>query len=53
MSFIVVLSGDVELNPGPGSVEGDSDLSDDNSFEIPDNHLNILHLKVHSFFAKT
>ena len=31
MSFIVVLSGNIELNPGPGSVEGDSDSSNDNS----------------------
>ena len=42
MSFIVVLSGDVELNPGPDSVEGDSDSSYD-SFEILANHLSILY----------
>ena len=46
MSFLVVLSGDVELNPGPGSVEGDSNSSYDNSFEILANHLSILHLNV-------
>ena len=48
MSFIVVLSGDVELNPGPGSVEGDSDSSYDNSIEILTNLLSMLHLNVQS-----
>ena len=52
MSFTVVLSGDVELNPGPGSVKGDSDSSYDNSFEILANYLSILHLKVQSLFPK-
>ena len=47
-SFIVILGGDVEINPGPGSVEGDSDSSNDNSFEILANHLSILHLNVQS-----
>ena len=52
MSFIVVLSGDIELNPGPGSVEGDSDSSYDNSFEILANHLSILYLNVQSLLPK-
>ena len=52
MSFIVILSGDVELNPGSGSVEGDSDSSCDNSFEILANHLSILHLNVQSLLPK-
>ena len=52
MSFIVVLNCDVELNPGPGSVEGDSDSSYDNFFEILANHLSILHLNVQSLLPK-
>ena len=52
MPFIVVLSGDVELNPGPGSVEGDRDSSYDNSFEILANHLSILHLNIQSLLPK-
>ena len=47
-SFIVILGGDVEINPGPGSVEGDSDSSNDNSFDILANLLSILHLNVQS-----
>ena len=52
MLFIVVLNGDVEFNPGPGSVKGDSDSSYDNSFEIVANHLSILHLNVQSLLPK-
>ena len=50
MPFIVVLSSDVELNHGPGSVECDSDSSYDNSFERLANHVNIL---TYEAFGKT
>ena len=52
MSLILLLSGDVELNPSPGSVEGDSDSSNDNAFEILANHLSILYLNVQSLLPK-
>ena len=52
MTMIVTLSGDVELNPGPDSVEGDTDSSYNTSFEGLANHLSILHLNVQSLLPK-
>ena len=52
MTIILTLSGDVELNPGPDSVEGDTDSSYNYSFEVLANHLSILHLNVQSLLPK-
>ena len=52
MTIIVTLSGDVELNPGPDSVESDTDSSYNTSFEGLANHLSILHFNVQSLLPK-
>ncbi|MCG8033361.1 MAG: endonuclease/exonuclease/phosphatase family protein, partial [Candidatus Thiodiazotropha taylori] len=50
------MSGDVEVNPGPDSVEGTlTDSRDDasvTSFELLSNHLSIVHLNVQSIVPK-
>ena len=46
-----ILSGDIELNPGPYSVNGSADVSDilsSTSFDSLGNHLSILHLNIQS-----
>ena len=52
--IILVLSGDVELNPGPGSVDGSTDSvsSSISSSETLTNHLSILHLNIQSIAPK-
>ena len=50
MTIIVTLSGDVD--PGPDSVEGDTDSSYKTSFEGLANHLSIQHLNVQSLLPK-
>lgn len=55
LSFLLLRSGDVELNPGPGSVEGSSDSSlnsSDNASQMLFNHLSILHLNIQSILPK-
>ena len=52
---IILLSGDVELNPGPDSVEGSTDSvssSSFSSFETLTNHLSIIHLNIQSIVPK-
>ena len=52
---IIFLCGDVQLNPGPGSVEGSTNSSFDSfdsHFEMISNHLSILHLNVQSIVPK-
>ena len=52
---IFVLSGDVELNPGPNSVEGSTDSVSSSSISSIDtltNHLSILHLNIQSIASK-
>ena len=53
---LLLLCGDVHLNPGPGSVGGSTDSSIDSSasqFQILENHLSILHLNKVSFQNET
>ncbi|MCG7864732.1 MAG: endonuclease/exonuclease/phosphatase family protein [Candidatus Thiodiazotropha taylori] len=48
-------SGDIEVNPGPGSVDGSADSSSNislNSVEMLSNHLSILHLNIQSIVPK-
>ena len=50
-----MLSGDVELNPGPNSVEGSADSVSSSSISSIDtltNHLSILHLNIQSIAPK-
>ena len=52
---ILVLSGDVELNPGPNSVVGSTDSVSSSSISSIDtltNHLSILHLIIQSIASK-
>ena len=53
--ILILLSGDVEVNPGPDSVESSTDSSDilsSASFNSIANHLSILHLTVQSLLPK-
>ena len=52
---IILLCGNVQLNPGPGSVEGSTNStfgSSDSYCEMISNHLSILHLNVQSIVPK-
>ena len=52
---LILLSGDIELNPGPYSVDGSADTSDilsSTSFYSLTNHLSILHLNIQSILPK-
>ena len=52
---IILLCGDVQLNPGPGSVEDSTNssfYSSDSHFEMISNHLSILHLNVQNIVPK-
>ena len=53
--FLTLLSGDIEVNPGPDSVEGSTDSSLDSSIssmEMLSNHLSIFHLNIQSIVPK-
>ena len=53
--MLTLLSGDVEVNPGPDSVEDTSFTSDDQSvtsFETLTNHLSVFHLNIQSLVPK-
>ena len=53
--ILILLSGDIELNPGPYSVDGSADTSDilsSTSFDSLNNHLSILHLNIQSILPK-
>ena len=53
--FLTLLSGDIEVNPGPDSVEGSTDSSSDSSIssmEMLSNHLSIFHLNIQSIVPK-
>ena len=53
--FLILQSGDIEVNPGPGSVDGSADSSLNVSFnaaEMLSNHLSILHLNIQSIAPK-
>ena len=52
MFILVLLSSDVEPNPGPDSVEGDTNSSHSGSLEMLTNHLSILHLNIQSLSPK-
>ena len=52
MFILILLSGDVELNPGPDSDEGNTNSSHNGSFEMLTNHLSILHLNIQSLLPK-
>ena len=55
MIFLTLLSGDIEVNPGPDSVEGSADSSSDSSIssmEVLSNHLSIFHLNIQSIVPK-
>lgn len=52
---LIVLSGDIEVNPGPGSVGGSTDTSvnsSSTSYQMLSNHLSILHLNIQSIVPK-
>ena len=52
---LIILSGDVEINPGPNSVEGDADSSinsSSSSYQMLSNHLSIFHLNIQSLLLK-
>ena len=53
--MLILLSGDVEVNPGPDSVESSTDFSDilsSASLNSLSNHLSILHLNIQSLLPK-
>ena len=53
--MLILLSGDVEVNPGPDSAEDTSLTSNDQSltsFETLSNHLTVLHLNIKSLLPK-
>ena len=53
--MLILLSGDVEVNPGPDSAEDTSLSSNDQSltsFETLSNHLTVLHLNIKSLLPK-
>ena len=52
---LIILSGDVEINRGPNSVEGDaysSINSSSSSYQMLSNHLSIFHLNIQSLLPK-
>ena len=53
---LLLFSGDVEVNPGPDSVEGTLNNSSDDvsvtSFELLSNHFSIIHLNIQSIVPK-
>lgn len=54
-SCIIILSGDVELNPGPDSVGGSTDSNQNSSVSLVhmlSNHLSIMHLNIQSIVPK-
>ena len=54
-SIVLLLSGDIEINPGPDSVEGSFSSCDTlsaTSFETLSNHLSIFHLNIQSIVPK-
>ena len=54
-SCIIILSGDVELNPGPDSVGGSTDSDPNSSVSLVhmlSNHLSIMHLNIQSIVPK-
>ena len=53
--FLTLLSGDIEVNPGPDSAEGSADSSSDSSIssmEMLSNHLSIFYLNIQSIVPK-
>ena len=52
MFILVLLSGDVEPNPGPDSVVDNINSSHNGSLEMLTNHLSILHLNIQSLLPK-
>ena len=53
--MLILLSGDVEVNPGPDSVESSTDSSDilsSASLNSLSNHLSMLHLNIQSILPK-
>ena len=52
MFILVLLSGDVEPNPGPGSVVDNINSIHNGSLEMLTNHLSILHLNIQSLLPK-
>ena len=53
--MLILLSGDVEVNPGPDSAEDTSFTCDDQSFtsfETLSNHLSVFHLNIQSLVPK-
>ena len=52
MFILVLLSGDVEPNPGPDSVVDSINSSHNGSLEMLTNYLSILHLKIQSLLPK-
>ena len=53
--IFILLSGDIELNLGPYSVDGSADTSDilsSTSFDSLTNHLSILHLNIQSILPE-
>ena len=53
--ILILLSGDIELNPGPYSVDGSADSSvilSSTSLDFLTNHLSILHLNIQSVLPK-
>ena len=55
LSIVLLLSGDIEINPGPDSVEGSfssCDTLSGTSFETLSNHLSIFHLNIQSIVPK-
>ena len=52
MFSLVLLSGDVEPNPGSDSVEGDTSSSHNGSLEMLTNRFSILHLNIQSLLPK-
>ena len=52
MFILVLLSGDVEPNPGPDSVVGNINSSHNGSLEMFTNHFSILHLNIQSLLPK-
>ena len=55
LSILIWLSGDVEVNPGPDSVESSTDSSDNlnsASFNSLSNHFSILYLNIQSLLPK-
>ncbi|MCG8076808.1 MAG: endonuclease/exonuclease/phosphatase family protein, partial [Candidatus Thiodiazotropha taylori] len=55
VAILLILSGDVEVNPGPGSVDSNTDSNHNvsaSSLEMLSNHLSIFHLNIQSIVPK-